>query len=176
VQSSKSRIELIAIGRIIGVFGIHGEMKIIPMTYSTDRFTKGMTVWIGSDDTTDHRRKIAKVRTQGTGIVIHCEGIETRNDAERCVGNYLFIDKDHRITLPPRTWFISDIIGMTVTDDKGTPIGSITDVLQLPAHHVYVLRQGEREILIPAIPSVILSVDIERRLMVIHVLDGLLEI
>jgi 16S rRNA processing protein RimM len=162
VRSSKSRIDLIAIGKIVGVFGIRGEMKIAPMTYSVDRFTEGLTVRIGRDET--------------PGLVIHCEGIETRSEAERCVGHFLFVDRDHRITLPPQTWFISDIIGMTVTDENGATIGSITDVLQLPGHHVYVIRQGKREILIPAVPSVIQSVDVERRLMVIHVLDGLLEI
>jgi 16S rRNA processing protein RimM len=151
-------------------------MKIAPMTYSAERFTEGLTVWIGRDETAEQYRLIKKIRMQGSGLVIQCEGIETRSEAERCIGNFLFVDREHRITLPPRTWFISDIIGMTVTDEDGATIGSITDVLQLPAHHVYVIQQGKREILIPAVPSVIQSVDIERRLMVIHVLDGLLEI
>jgi 16S rRNA processing protein RimM len=176
VRSSKSRIDLIAIGKIVGVFGIRGEMKIAPMTYSVDRFTEGLTVRIGRDETAEQCRSIKKIRMHGPGLVIHCEGIETRSEAERCVGHFLFVDRDHRITLPPQTWFISDIIGMTVTDENGATIGSITDVLQLPGHHVYVIRQGKREILIPAVPSVIQSVDVERRLMVIHVLDGLLEI
>jgi 16S rRNA processing protein RimM len=151
-------------------------MKIAPMTYSAERFTEGLTVWIGRDETAEQCRSIIKIRMHGSGLVIQCEGIETRSEAERYVGHFLFVDKEHRITLPPQTWFISDIIGMTVTDEDDATIGSITDVLQLPAHHVYVIQQGKREILIPAIPSVIQSVDIERRVMVIHVLDGLLEI
>lgn len=176
MQSLKFRIELVAIGKIIGVFGIRGEMKIAPMTYSVERFTRGLPVWIGPDETADQCRSITKIRMKGSDLVIQCEGIETRSEAERYVGDYLFVDREHRITLPPRTWFISDIIGLTVTDERGTPIGIITDVLPLPAHHVYVVHQGNREFLIPAIPSVVQHVDIEKRLMVIHVLDGLLEI
>ena len=176
MQSLKSRIDFVAIGKIIGLFGIRGELKIAPMTCSVDRFTPGLTVWIGPDETTEHQRSIKHVRRKGSDLVIQCEGIETRNEAEHCVGHFLFVDREHRISLPPGTWFISDIIGLTVTDEHGSPIGTITDVLQLPAHHVYVIHQGKREILIPAIPSVVQRVDLEHRSMVIHVLDGLLDI
>lgn len=168
--------DLVAIGKIIGAFGINGEMKIAPMTYSIQRFTQRMTVWVGSNETAENRRSIQKIRMNGPHLLIHIEGIETRSEAKRCVGQFLFVERDHRVKLPPRTWFISDIIGMTVSDEQGVAIGVITDVLTLPAHHVYVVRQGKREILIPAIPSVVQNVDLEHRMMVIHALEGLLEL
>lgn len=168
--------DLVAIGKIIGVSGIDGEMKIAPMTHSIERFTPGLMVWIGPDDTTQDYGSINKVRMKGPHLLINMKEIPTRTEAERCVGHFLFVDADHRVQLPPRTWFISDIIGMTVNDEHGMTIGIITDVLRLPANHVYVVRQGEKEILIPAIPDVVLNVDLEGRTMVIHVLDGLLEL
>ncbi len=168
--------DLVAIGKIVGVFGINGEVKIAPMTHSLKRFTQGMTVWIGSDDTAENCRSIQKIRVKGSYILVLIEGIGTRTEAKRSVGHFLFVDRDHRIELPPRTWFISDIIGMKVTDEQGMMIGIITDVLMLPAHHVYVVHRGKREVLIPAIPSVVQNVDLEQRMMVIHVPDGLLEI
>jgi 16S rRNA processing protein RimM len=171
-----STLELIAIGKVVGVFGISGEMKIASMTHSIDRFTQGLSILIGPGDTTKEYRSIQSVRMKAPHLLIRLEGITTRTEAEHYVGHFLFVDRDHRIQLPPRTWFISDIIGMVVTDDQGAEIGTVTDVLTLPAHHVYVVQQGDHEILIPAIPDVVLDVDIEHKKIIIHMPDGLLEL
>ena len=168
--------DLVAIGKIVGVFGIAGEMKIAPMTSSPDRFTRGLRVWIGPDPTTRTRTSISEVRIKGKHIVIRLEGIATREEAEKHKQEYLLVDQTERVRLPANSWFISDIIGLEVVDEDGTAIGTISDVLQLPAHHVYAIRQGKKEILIPAIPSVVLKVDLTERKMIVHLMEGLLDL
>jgi 16S rRNA processing protein RimM len=79
---------------------------------------------------------------------------------------------------PPREgeFFIRDLIGLQVHSEQGEPLGELTDVLELPAHDVYQVMAGERELLIPAVADVILKVDLERGLMIVRLPEGLLDI
>jgi 16S rRNA processing protein RimM len=116
------------------------------------------------------------VTSKGSHLIIAVEGLDSRTDVDHRAGFFLFVDRKDRIKLPPRTWFITDIIGMTVIDEQGVSIGIISDVLALPANHVYVVHRDQREVLIPAIPNVVRDVDVGRRTMVVRLPEGLLEL
>lgn len=72
-------------------------------------------------------------------------------------------------------YFIHDIVGMNVLTEAGGQIGIVREVMQLPANDVWVVASGDKEILIPAIKEVIRSVDLQRRVVVIRPMEGLLE-
>ncbi len=80
------------------------------------------------------------------------------------------------MTLPDRTWFIDDIIGIAVEDERGGTIGVVAEVLVLPAQHVYVVRRQGREVLIPAVAEIVRRVDITARIMTVRLPDGLLDV
>jgi 16S rRNA processing protein RimM len=168
--------DVVAIGYIAGVFGVRGEVKIEPMTYSIERFEEGLQVWIGTGPDAATLCTIETVRPQPPHVIVRFLGIDTRDACEVLVKKYMFAETPGRTALPPRTWFISDIVGLTVFSEAGEQIGTISAVLPMPANHVYVVVHGNREILIPAIREVVREVDLERRRMTIHVLDGLLDL
>ncbi|MBI3578540.1 MAG: 16S rRNA processing protein RimM, partial [Ignavibacteriales bacterium] len=72
-------------------------------------------------------------------------------------------------------FFIDDIIGMTVVSEEGEPIGTVKDILQTPANDVWVVQNGTKEVLLPAVKEVIKTVDLKRKEVVIHVMEGLLD-
>ncbi len=168
--------DVVAIGYIAGVFGIHGGLKVEPMTYSLERFRTGLHVLIGRDGIHGTECVIESARPHAPHVIVQLAGIDSRDACEGLVKNYLYAEEAGHEELPPRTWFISDIVGMTVFSEAGENIGTITEVLPFPANHVYVVVRGNREILIPATPEVVRDVDVGRRRMTIHVLDGLLEL
>jgi len=57
-------------------------------------------------------------------------------------------------------------------DENGTEIGKLTDVLERPAHNIYVV-QGEEEHLIPAVPEFILKTDAEAGVITVHLIEGM---
>ena len=59
-----------------------------------------------------------------------------------------------------------------VVDEQGREIGTLTDVMETPASHVYVVK-GETEHLIPAVPEFILSTDAENGIITVHLIEGM---
>ena len=166
---------MIAIGRVARSVGIRGEMNILPLTDDPERFTELKKVWIGPDEATLEQCTISSVRLARSGVIIKLKEIETRAAAESKRGSFIFIAEQDTGKLPAGRYFIHDIVGMEVSTSGGEVVGVIKEVLQLPANDVWVVVQGKREILIPAIKNVVASVDVKRRAVVIHPMEGLLE-
>jgi len=61
--------------------------------------------------------------------------------------------------------FIVDLIGLKGVDDEGNEYGKLVDVMQPGGNDVYVFRDRRREVLVPALKTAILKVDLEARVM-----------
>ena len=84
--------------------------------------------------------------------------------------------RDQAVPLEENENFITDLIDMEVYTDEDKRLGILRDVLQTGANDVYVVETEEgKEVLLPAIPSCILKVDVEKARMTVHILEGLLE-
>ena len=83
--------------------------------------------------------------------------------------------RENAVKLQKDEYFIADMIGMRVVSTEGEELGTLTDVLQTGANDVYVVEdtKGE-EILLPAIRECILDVDVEKNVMTIHLMKGLI--
>ena len=103
-----------------------------------------------------------------------------------CEFDRLFLGKNHEeinversrddLELDEDTYFIQDLIGIEVSDaDSGFVYGKITDVMQTGANDVYVVQGKDREYLVPAIPEVVITTDIDENTMTIRPLEGLFE-
>jgi 16S rRNA processing protein RimM len=101
--------------------------------------------------------------------------IESRGAADQRRGEFVFVEEKDKTVPKKGSYFIDDIIGMKVVTDEGDEIGTVTEVMKLPANDVWVVTGGKSEILIPAIKKVIRSVDLQRRTVVIRPLEGLLD-
>ena len=96
--------------------------------------------------------------------------------AETLRNQILYLNRED-VELEEGTYFIQDLIGLDVIDaDNGTAYGTLKDVLQTGANDVYVVQaEGGKELLIPAIPDVIVETNIEEHCMKIRPLEGLLD-
>jgi 16S rRNA processing protein RimM len=166
---------MIVIGRISRCVGIRGEVKIVPLTDDPERFAGLETVWVGPDESRAEQCTIATVRTTRSGVVLKMREIGSRLAAEMRRGSYVYVADANALKPPPGSYFIHDIIGMEVSTDQGELVGVVKDVLKLPANDVWVVVRGKTEILLPATKNVIVSVDVRRRVVVIHPMEGLLE-
>ncbi len=73
--------------------------------------------------------------------------------------------------LPPLDadeYYWQDILGMRVVTEDGGNVGTITEIFPTGSNDVYVVQEGEREVLIPAIKEVVVSIDTKARTMVIR--------
>jgi len=89
----------------------------------------------------------------------------------------LLITREQAVSLEPDENFIVDLIGLSVCTDEGEQLGTLSDVIQTGANDVYCVRTPEgRELLLPAIKDCVLSVDLEKQEMLVHILPGLLDL
>lgn len=159
-------------GKIVTTHGIKGEVKIMPYTDYPELLCEFDRLFIGKS-----HEEIAVERSRAfKGMVIaKLEGINTPEDASKLRNKILFMHRDD-LELDEDTYFIQDLIGMEVRDvDTNFVYGKIADVLQTGANDVYVINGEDREYLIPAIPEVVISTDIDGNIMTIRPLEGLFE-
>lgn len=165
----------VSIGRIVRPHGIRGEVKVTPLTDWPERLKEYSSLYMEKGEGCGKWMEIEKGRVQGNQVVLKISGIDDRKGAESLRGAELKIQGD-KITPPPEgSYRIFDLIGLEVTTTAGKRIGSVVDILRMPAQDVYVVDADGREVLIPAVKAFIKRVDIQGGEIVIRVIEGLLD-
>lgn len=162
------------VGVIASTHGLKGEVKVFPTTDDPKRFQKLQEVLL---DTGNEYKplKVAGVKFFKNQVILKFQEFQDINEVQQYKGRDLLVTRDQAVPLAENENFITDLIDLEVCTDEGQRLGVLTDVLQTGANDVYVVETEEgKEILLPAIPSCILSVDVEEGRMTVHILEGLL--
>lgn len=164
-------MEWIETGKIVNTHGVKGEMKVVPWTDDPQIFLDFETVTVD-----DIPYTVRSVRFQGPNVLLMLDGIRDMTAAEAMKNKVVFAPRDV-FDLPEGTYFIQDLIGLTVVEDEtDRELGSITDVLATGANDVYEITAPDgRKHYIPAIRDCVRATDMDARQMRIHVMEGLLE-
>ena len=133
-------------------------------------------VWFNRGDDVRTPFTLSRVQIVPDGVVITLAEINDRNAAEEWRQAWVEIPGDEVLPLAEGQHYLFEIIGVQVVTEEGVALGEVVDILRNPAHDVYVVRGEEREYLIPAVPEFIRQIDSETGLMIIHVVDGLLDL
>jgi len=153
-------------GKIVNTFGIRGEVKLDPWCDSAEFLKPFKTLYIDGKP-----RKVASSRVHKGMLIVKFEDVDDVNGAMLLKNKMVHFDRaDAR--LPKGRFFLADIIGATVIDEAGNQVGKLTEVMDLPAGHVYVVK-GETEHSIPAVPEFILDTDIENGVIRVHLIEGM---
>lgn len=167
--------ERLVVGRIVKPHGIRGELLIEPLTESNDRFAAGAVVWVGDPGGTTRRATVATVRPSRDWLIISLRGVGDRTEAERLRGALISIPAGVARPLEAGRYYPHEIEGFDVVDEKGVALGTLTGVLENPANDVWVVRSGDRDVLVPAVNSIVRSVDTEKRIIIVNAIPGLFE-
>ena len=109
-------------------------------------------------------------------VIIKFVGISDRNAAEALKGKYLYIDRENARKLDEDEYFVADLIGMKVQDGAGNPVGMLSDVIQNTAQDVYEIELPDgKKFMIPAVGEFILDVDMDSRIMVVKLIEGMID-
>ncbi len=166
--------EFIIIGEIVASQGNKGEVKVVPLTNSLDRFKRLKAIFIR---TKEGRRllKIGSLRVEKKAVILSLEGIENIEEAKSLVGSFLEVKRSEAVKLPEDTYFIFEIIGSEVYTMENELLGKIEDIISTGSNDVYIVKsQDEKEILIPAIRDVVKEIDLKRKRVIIEAIEGLL--
>ncbi len=163
------------VGVITSTHGIKGEVKVFPTTDDNNRFKKLKHVILDSNKEMINL-EIEGVKFFKNQVILKFRGIDNINDIEKYKGMDLLVTRDNAVKLNKDEYFIYDIIGSKVITEDGSELGELTEVLATGANDVYVVSTKEgKEILLPSIKECILDVNVETKLIKVHLLDGLLD-
>lgn len=164
--------EYLEAGKIVTTHGIRGEVKIMPYTDTPELLCEFDRLFMNKNHDEIY---IEKSRVFKNMVIAKIEGIDTPEDAEKLRNKILYMHRDD-LELDENTYFIQDLIGVEVKDANTDIVyGKITDVMQTGANDVYVISGNDKEYLVPAIPDVIVSTDIDNNIMLIRPLEGLFD-
>lgn len=120
----------ITIGLIQGVHGIHGEVKVKPLTDDPNRFFELKEVILENTKKKEQLYQIEGVRLHKGLVLIKFETVNSRDESQALMRSYIKIYRDEAVDLEDGEFFIADLIGLSVCDTNWKLIGKITDVLQ----------------------------------------------
>ena len=160
--------QYLMIGEITKPQGVRGEVKVRPCTCDPARFEGLETAYVERDGGYAPIR-IAVNRLGDDAVFMNIEGVHDRDAAEKLRGTRLYIDRAHAVELDEDSTFLCDLYGLRGAVSDGRDLGKLTDVMQPGGNDVYVFRGPLGEVLVPALKSVVLKVDLEKGEML---LDG----
>ena len=165
------------IGKIVNTHGVKGELKVLPLTDSAERFFDLKWAFVGNEDDNLRKYNLEKVNLQKNLVIVKFKEINNMNEAELLKGNFIKVDRKNAVKLPENTFFICDIIGCEVFDeDTGEKLGIIDEVLQTGSNDVYVVKSDtSKEILVPALKTVVKKVSLEDGKIWISLPSGLID-
>ncbi len=167
------KAEFLQAGQIVGTHGVRGEVRVDSWCDSPAEFAKLKTLYT---DNQGGGRLLVKSRPHGRVALCQIKGVDTVEAATALRGTVLYLHRDD-LKLPAGSYFISDLIDMQVVDaDTDAVYGVITEVSHTGSNDVYHLRMPDgREVLIPAIPAIVSTVDIDAGVMRIVPMKGLFD-
>jgi 16S rRNA processing protein RimM len=142
------------------------------MTDFPERIQPGVTFYLGEEHAPV---VVSNVRHHNKGLLLHFEGIDTREDVEAFRNRDVFVPAEDRPPLPEGEYYLHELIGMQVITDEGEALGVLSEMIETGATNVYVVRrEGKADALLPATDEVILEIDVKKKTMRVHLLEGLL--
>ena len=153
-------------GKIVNTHGVRGEVKIEVWLDSPAMLRRCGRVFLGGEE-----KKLVSAREHKGMLIAALEGVSDVNAAMALKNRVVQIARADA-KLPAGAFFLQDIIGASVIDERGASVGRLEDVLETPAQRVYVVR-GETEHLIPAVPAFVLRTDAEKGLIVVRLIEGM---
>jgi 16S rRNA processing protein RimM len=166
---------LIGLGRISGAHGIRGAVKVRPdaaaATTDPEVFAALGEVVIGGQ--TYAILQADRLKNQ---VLLRLAGIDTRSRAKQLTGRQVLGDRRRFPPLPPGEYYWFQLLGLPVYDaGDGALLGRLQEILPTPGHDVYVVVQGQRELLLPAVAEVVVEINLEEGFLKVAPTPGLLE-
>ncbi len=161
----------LSVGFLRRPHGLRGEIIMDLHTDFPERMKPGRKLFVGDE----HKpMTLESVRVHAKGLLVKFKNIETTEAAGVFRNQWVFIKAQDASPLPEGKIYKYQLIGFKVVDENENPLGELVEVLETGANDVYVVKDDAgKEILLPAIPSVILDLDNGRRLIRVHLLEGL---
>lgn len=168
--------ELVVIGAIDRPFGVKGAIKVRSLSDVPGRFESLDQVILQSREGKRVETRVTEVRGGGDRYIVGVEALRSPEEAGAFRGGYLYAEREGATGMVSAADFLQcDLIGLSVVDHEGHPVGRLEEVVETAGGHLLVVRNGKREAMVPAVKEFVTQVDLARRQVTVHAVPGLLD-
>lgn len=163
----------LVVGKIRRPHGVHGDVVVEIYTDFPDRLVPKKSIFLGEQHV---KLIIARRRLHNEGLLLGFEGISSPEQAGLYRNQILSIIASETPELPGGRYYFHELLDLHVIDELGNTLGTLTEILETGANDVYVVTSPNgHELLLPAIPEVVLNVDQETKKITVRLLPGLID-
>ena len=165
--------EWVVVGEFVGPFGIHGEIKLRPLTDFPERFEHTPTIYVGKQHT-PYRVEQAHMHKQL--VLVRLAGIADVDAAEHLRGEQIWIPASELTPLQEGQFYLHDVVGLRVRHVNGQALGVVTDVVSTGASELFVIRDPQgKEVLLPVVKSFVKQIDFAQGVILVDPIPGLFD-
>lgn len=162
----------LAVGKLRRPHGVHGEIIMDVLTDFPERLKPGKKMLVGAQHAPV---QIRSVRGHDQALLIAFKGYDTPEQAGTFRNQILYSTVSDQPPLEEGEFYHHELIGLQVYDEQGAKLGELVEIMETGANDVYVVRpESGPEMLLPAIDEVVLEIDLEKKVMRVHILPGLI--
>lgn len=171
-------VSRLVIGKITAAHGIRGEVTVFPLTDDARRFLKLKNAFLCNEDAGNEQPAVIKsARIDRDRVLVKFEGCEDRNKAEELKGRFISVDRKDAVKLQEGSYFIEDLKGITVIDDKHGNLGIVKDLYKSgPKHIMMIERDGKQDLLVPFVKEIFYEVEPSESIIKCRLPEGLFEL
>jgi len=161
------------IAKIVGTHSLKGTFRVYSYAESLSVFKPDSLILIRNTKGHEEIHEVNWAKPHKKIILLSLKGITSISQAEPLIGSELFINKADLPKPEDGTYYWFDIIGLSVFTIDDEYIGRVESIIPTGSNDVFVVKDGDKEILIPGIESVVLSIDFNKKIMTVDLPDGL---
>jgi len=163
----------IAIGIVKSAHGLKGEVKIKVFTNYLSVFESGLDYLLYNQDKKRHLiAQIDTIKNSGKHLIVHFEGFESIEDANKISGFEIFISLNQLPEIGEDEYYFYQLLGNEVVDENDRPIGRVVDIIETGSSDVLSVfpedcdqeQEPEKEIMIPIVQDYIITLDKNKKL------------
>jgi 16S rRNA processing protein RimM len=157
---SANTSKLVTLGRISGVYGVRGWVKVHSYTEPRANIV-GFDAWTVRQRGGERTIEVEDGRAQGAGVVAKLRGVDGRDEARELIGAEVAVERSALPECKPGEYYWTDLEGLAVVTPAGEELGTVDHLLATGGHDVLVLA-GQPQRMIPFVHgAVIRSVDLD---------------
>jgi 16S rRNA processing protein RimM len=170
---SESQTAFLVVGEILKPWGFRGEVKVKIISDYPNRLVKHKTLYIGEPP---RAFQVERARLHSGYALVKFVGLDDEQSVAKMRGEIVHIPADQAAPLKKNQFYHHQIIGLNVVTENGEPVGTLDEILETGANDVYLVHTPDgKEILLPAIKSVVKHIDLEAKTMTVELIPGLVE-
>ncbi len=168
-----SREGLVSIGKIVGLHGFKGVLKLRSYVESAAFFGPGQKIWVRNTRDEFHHCTIVWVKPHKRGFLFFLKEVFTAEESRGLIDAELFVEREKMPEPEEGQYYWVDLLGLMVFTVDGLYLGRLENIFTTGSNDVYVVKDSKKEILIPALESVVRKIDLTGKTMCVQLPEGL---